>query len=235
MIYTDNGTRYSDIFTVSIDGASLNGNMLGITFSADKNGNAPGLDVTDIIPTVMVGLYGYDSKDFVVSPHSRDDDGNRLLEFTIDGESTNPRFTVISASAGTWKVRADLSMWADMIADGTVKRAEIAVLPYLGKVVGQVDSHDNGETNDTVYAVNAPSRTFDLRTLAFDDGYYDPIVKVGTGCNTCHDALATTFHSPDRGGNIVVCRLCHVPSSGGSHLEMQSRSIDSYVHAIHLF
>jgi hypothetical protein len=29
--------------------------------------------------------------------------------------------------------------------------------------------------------------------------------------------------------------MCHVPTSGGSHLEMQSRSIDSYVHAIHSF
>jgi hypothetical protein len=33
----------------------------------------------------------------------------------------------------------------------------------------------------------------------------------------------------------VVCRLCHITKSGGSHLEMQSRSIDSYVHAIHSF
>jgi nitrate/TMAO reductase-like tetraheme cytochrome c subunit len=29
--------------------------------------------------------------------------------------------------------------------------------------------------------------------------------------------------------------MCHVPSAAGSHLEMQSRSIDSYVHAIHSF
>jgi hypothetical protein len=29
--------------------------------------------------------------------------------------------------------------------------------------------------------------------------------------------------------------MCHVPTSGGSHLEMQSRSIDSYAHAIHSF
>ena len=54
-------------------------------------------------------------------------------------------------------------------------------------------------------------------------------------CNACHDALATTFHSPDRGGSVVVCRMCHVTTSGGSHLEMQSRGIDSYVHAIHEF
>ena len=61
------------------------------------------------------------------------------------------------------------------------------------------------------------------------------IVRVDTGCNNCHDALADTFHSPDRGGNIVVCRLCHITKDAGSHLEMQSRSIDSYAHGIHSF
>jgi OmcA/MtrC family decaheme c-type cytochrome len=66
----------------------------------------------------------------------------------------------------------------------------------------------------------------------FDDDFYDPIVDVES-CHNCHDALATNYHSPDRGGSIVVCRLCHVTLSGGSHMELQSRSIDSYVHAIH--
>jgi len=235
-IYADNaGTRYSDIFTVSIDDASLSGNVLDIKFSATKNGDVDSHSAADIIPTVMVGLYGYDTKDFIVSPHSRDADNNRLLEFVVDGESTNPRFTVVTAENGTWEVTADLSNWADMMADGSVKRAEIAVMPLLADVVGEIDSHENGETDDTAYALNAPSRTFDLVANAFDDEFYSPIVKVVDGCNTCHDALATTFHSPDRGGNIVVCRLCHVPSSGGSHLEMQSRAIESYVHAIHSF
>jgi len=82
-----------------------------------------------------------------------------------------------------------------MIADGTVKRAEIAVTPRLEDADG------------TALALNSPSRTFDLRPDAFDDGFYSPIVKVADGCNACHDALATTFYSPDRGGNIVTCRL----------------------------
>ena len=223
VIYADAlGTRYSDVFTVSIDDASLAGNILTIKFSAKKNVDKTKLGASNIIPTVMVGLYGYDTKDFIVGPHGRDADKNRFLEFPIDGKTTNPRFTVVKAENASWEVTADLSMWADMIADGSVKRAEIAVMPSLAK-------------DDTTVALNAPSRTFDLLANAFDDGFYKAIVKVADGCNTCHDALATTFHSPDRGGNIVVCRLCHVTTSGGSHLEMQSRSIDSYVHAIHSF
>ncbi|HUV63188.1 MAG TPA: cytochrome c3 family protein [Sedimentisphaerales bacterium] len=223
VIYTASGQKYSDAIVVTIDTASMAGNILTIKFSAAESPDLAGLDVADIVPTVLVGLYGYDTKDFIVGPHERDADGNRLLEFAVDGTTVNPRFTVVSAAGGSWEVTADLSMWADMIADGTVKRAEIAVMPAL-------------ETADGVQvALNSPSRTFDLGTYAFDDGFYGPIVKVTTGCNNCHDALATTFHSPDRGGNIVTCRLCHITKSGGSHLEMQSRSIDSYVHAIHSF
>ena len=234
-IYAADGTRYSDVFTVSIDEASFADNMLTVKFSAAKDGDASELVAADIIPTVMVGLYGYDTKDFIVQAHGRDEDKNRLLEFQVAEGSTNPRFTVVSAANGSWEITADLSLWADMIADGTVKRAEIVVMPLLAQVVGEIDSHDNGETDDTAFAVNAPSRTFDLGANAFDDEFYSDIVNVADGCNTCHDALATTFHSPDRGGNVTVCRVCHVTTSGGSHLEMQSRSIDSYVHAIHSF
>ena len=52
-------------------------------------------------------------------------------------------------------------------------------------------------------------------------------------CESCHAALATTFHEPSYGGSVTACRMCHIVKSGGSHLEMQSRSLDSYVHAIH--
>ncbi len=143
------------------------------------------------------------------------------LEYAVGEE--HPRFTTVSAEGGSWEVIADLSAWADLIADGTVKRVEIAVMPALENADG------------VALALNAPSRTFDLGANAFADDFYSPIAKVVDGCNNCHDALATTFHSPDRGGNIVVCRMCHITKSGGSHLEMQSRSIDSYVHAIHSF
>lgn len=113
-------------------------------------------------------------------------------------------------------------MWQDYLDSGVVRRAEIAVMPAL-------------TIDGTTVALNAPSRTFDLASNSFDDGFYNDIVDVENGCNNCHDALATTFHSGNRGGNIRVCRLCHITKSGASHLEMQLRSIDSYVHAIHSF
>ncbi len=223
-IYADAaGTKYSEVFTASVDSASLSGNILTIEFSATKNVDITTLDAEDIVPTVLVGLYGYDTKDFIVAAHGRDADRNRLLEYAVDGETENPRFTTVSAAGSSWEVTADLSMWADMIADGTIKRAEISVLPALA------------DTDDEIVALNAPSRTFDLVANTFDDDFYSDIVDVEEGCNSCHDALATTFHSGNRGGNIKVCRTCHVTLSRGSHLELQSRSIDSYIHAIHSF
>ncbi len=221
MIYADAvGTKYSAAITASIDSASLSAaNVLTINFSAA--GSAGGLNAANIVPTVMVGLYGYNTKDFLVSPHGKTIDTARDLEWAVG--TTNARFTTVSAANGSWVVTADLSKWADKIATGAVKRAEIAIMPTLKNTAG------------VTVALNAPSRTYNLVTKAFDDTFYSPIVKVTTGCNNCHDALATTFHAADRGGNIVVCRMCHTTASGGSHLEMQSRSIDSYVHAIHSF
>ena len=228
-VFAAENVRYSDIFSVSIDDADLVGNILTVDFSAVTDAaNPTTLDGDDILPTLMVGLYGWDSKDYIQGPHERSSDTNgdgvidrsdgRDLEFEIG--DTNPNFNVVTAADGVYQVEVDLTNWADRSADGSVKRAEIAVMPELDDADG-----------DTV-ALIAPSVTFDLTANAMDAGYFDEIVDVD-GCNNCHEALAITFHGPDRGGNVVVCRLCHITKSGGSHIEMQSRSIDSYVHAIH--
>jgi OmcA/MtrC family decaheme c-type cytochrome len=228
-IYTADGLRYSDAVTVTVDSASLDGNTLTIGFSAVESPDIEGIDTTTITPTVMVGLYGYDTRDFIIGAHERlvDDNGDgaidrsdqRALEYEVGAE--HPRFTTVSAEDGSWEVTADLSTWADLIADNTVRRVEIGILPALVNADG------------VAVAVNAPARTFDLAANDFADDFYAPIAKVEDGCNNCHDALATNFHDPSYGGNTVVCRMCHITKSGASHLEMQSRALDSYVHAVH--
>ncbi len=148
-------------------------------------------------------------------------------------------------------MKADLSLWADMLApnaDGVtvIRRAEIAVLPNLPHPTLTIVAY-GGAVVPAPLALNAPSKTFNFADNGFED-YFPDLVNVfktvnttpdtqGSldGCNTCHDALGTTFHDGQRGGNIKVCRICHEVSNGGSHLEAQSRSIDSYVHAIHSF
>jgi hypothetical protein len=181
-------------------------------------------------PSVYVSFYGYDTKQFIVSNHSRDADGNRLGEYTIGGDP-NPYFTEEDDSVqGNWHVTLDVSGYPeeanvlDMIENGVVKRLEVLIRPTV-------------EVGGETVAVDSPSKTLVIANNTVDDTYFkgaNEIVDV-EGCNDCHDALGTSFHSADRGGNIVMCRACHVPSSGGSHLEMQSREIASYVHTIHSF
>jgi len=229
IIYADAaGTKYSDKIAVTIDSASFDGT--GLTYNFSATGSAGSLDAMGIVPDAMIGLYGYDTKDFIVNGHDRyDSDGDGKItradnakgEYEVGTEHVN--WTTVSAEAGSWTVRMDLSEWLDQINDGTIRRAELEVLPTL--------RNEDGE----VVALNAPSRTFDLASNAFDDDFYSDIVKVDGGCNNCHDALATTFHEPNRGGNVTVCRTCHVVRAGAFHLELQSRSIDSFVHAIHSF
>lgn len=228
-IYTAKGERYADAISVTVDSAVFDGTLLDITFSAVENLDLAGIDVAEITPTVMVGLYGYNTKDYIIGAHERliDDNGDgaingddqRALEYVVGKE--HPRFTTVVDDGGSWEVTADLSPWTALISAGVVKRIEIAVMPTLLNAKG------------VMVAINAPSRTFDLSANSFADDFYSPIAKVVDGCNNCHNALATTFHEPDHGGNLVVCRMCHITKSGGSHLEMQSRSLDSYIHAIH--
>lgn len=219
------------MISVTIDSATFDGSMLTFGFSAAQNQELDGVDTSMITPTAMVGLYGWDTKDFLIGAHERlfDDNADGVIDRsdlrTLEAEvgEEHPRMVTTMAEGGVWEMTADLSTWADMIADGTVKRVEIGIMPALITADG------------VELALNAPSRTFDLTANAFVDDFYPAIAKVDDGCNNCHEALATTFHSPDRGGNLVVCRMCHITKSGGSHLEMQSRSLDSYAHAIHSF
>jgi len=242
-IYADDtGLKYSEAFIVKIDDESIDDttsfdaatNILTINFSATEVTPMAGYAITDIVPTVFVGLYGYDTKHYIIPPHDRDADRNRLLEFPIDGTTENPRFpdhtVTVGAGKVDWQVTVKLDDWADMITDGVIKRAEIGVMPALAHL-SVLDSRGR----PVLVAMNAPSKTFDLTTGLFDDAYFDDVVDVMGGCNSCHDALATTFHSANRGGNIKICKMCHVPSAAGSSKELQSRSIDSYVHAVHSF
>jgi OmcA/MtrC family decaheme c-type cytochrome len=113
-----------------------------------------------------------------------------------------------------------------MIANGTIKMAEVTITPEI-----EVGGED--------VVLMAANETFDLGgSMVVDDYFKGANATVDTAkCNVCHDALASSFHDGSgRGGDgIEVCKNCHVTTSPGSHLEMASRAIDSYVHAIHSF
>jgi len=226
-IYTAAGERYSTLYAVSIDSISLDGNELTVEFSSNN---------TSIVPEILVSMYGWDTKHFLIPSHDRDANSLRM-EYVPEssGGSANALFTEAAGSApGAWTVTLDLGAYApvytdsipDLIAAGKVKKAEISITPELA--VGDVD-----------VAINATSKTFDLVAGAVVDDYFKGAneVVLNASCDVCHDSLATTFHdgSGRGGGGVQVCKHCHNPTYAGSHLEMQSRSIESYVHAIHSF
>jgi hypothetical protein len=227
VIYDSVGGKYADNITVAIDNATFDTATNQITFTFKGSSKYSNLPASKIVPTAIIAMYGYDTKDFIVDPHSSNpSDKKRNLEFVYNGTSNSTTRLVsftFDSSTTKWKVVADLSTWSSLIKSGAIRRVELIAIPTL-----------KNADNDTL-ALNAPSRTFNIKTGQFEDNFYSPIVKVADGCNNCHGALATTFHTPDRGGNVVVCRACHNVQSGAAHLEMQSRSIDSYVHAIHKF
>ena len=72
-------TKYSSVITASIDNASFAPVTKQLTFSWSATGSLGGLSSANIVPTVLVGLYGYDSKDWVQGPHESDPLGGANL------------------------------------------------------------------------------------------------------------------------------------------------------------
>jgi OmcA/MtrC family decaheme c-type cytochrome len=108
--------------------------------------------------------------------------------------------------------------------------AEITLTPELEVTVG---------ADEVEVVLNAVGQTFDLNAnMPVADYFKGANATVDTDkCNVCHDSLASSFHSESGrgGGGIQVCKNCHNVTFTGSHVEMASRSIDNYVHAIHSF
>jgi hypothetical protein len=233
-IYDASGTKYADLYPVTIDNVSVAGDLMTIEFSADPL----------VIPEVLVSFYGWDTRNFLVGSHERDANpacsGFRpgcKMEYVPEssGGSANPLFTEDAASVpGDWMVTLDMSalqltktdLLPTLIANGDITKAEISITPEL-----EIGGED--------VVLLAVGETLDLggNTLVAD--YFkgaNATVDVDK-CNACHDSLASTFHDGSgRGGDgIEVCKHCHTTTFPGSHLEMASRAIDSYVHAIHSF
>ena len=95
MIYGDaTGTKYSTAITVTIDNASYVDNTNTLTFGFHATGSLGGVSSANIVPTILVGLYGFDTKDYIFGPHeSEGSPSKRLLEFstiTLPRRTTPP-------------------------------------------------------------------------------------------------------------------------------------------------
>jgi OmcA/MtrC family decaheme c-type cytochrome len=224
-IYDANGVKYADQYTVKID--LITWDAVAGTLKIDYSASDPAIE-----PEVLVSLYGWDSKNFIIPSHARD--GNRdRLEFELG--DNNPLFSDFAEiMPGQWTVTANLAAFVPaetkdiptLISEGVIKKAEISLTPTLSLAGKDV-------------VLKAVDQTIDLTDGLVVPDYFkgaNAVVSI-TKCNACHDALASSFHDGSgRGGDgIEVCKNCHNPTFTGGHIEMASRSIDNYVHAIHTF
>jgi len=173
------------------------------------------------------------------------------LNYTDDPANAAPPKTynnlfpsLTELAPGSWELTADLAAWTggqpgaipDLIADGTIKKAMITLAPRLDVDIGR---NHRVFSADVAANLNAVTRSVDLNAGSFVDNYFSgtaAVVDVVNGCNDCHDQLAVTWHTGSgRGGDIMACKNCHNPTYPGSHVEMASRSVENYVHAIHSF
>ena len=81
------GTKYSTAITVTIDNASYVDNTNTLKFGFHATGSLGVLgqaaSSANIVPTILVGLYGFDTKDYLFGPHeSEGSPSKRLLEFS---------------------------------------------------------------------------------------------------------------------------------------------------------
>jgi OmcA/MtrC family decaheme c-type cytochrome len=232
-IYKDgNGARFDASIVATVTSVSYDAAAYVATVSFSVSGVSTSTAV--VVPTVVGSLYGYDTKDFLVTGHS----SSPKIECAKIGVGACTAAMTVTQGAdnASFVASINLSTWANLINAGQVKRMEVGILPAVGFDPNAAISTTTG---NFAVGVTGAVQTVDLTStkanakIAAANVYGKKIVDAAK-CNACHDELGTTFHAPNYGSATTVgCRLCHTPQSAASHLEVQSRSIDSYVHAIH--
>ena len=229
-VYAADGSKYTSTITSQITSIVLDTTAKTLTVQFSMSGLPAGATVAD--PTVdgntciPFAWYGYNSKDFVANIECVGV-GTTVATITPIGPSTGPWTAVVPLNVADPAVQGDLDSLAangSYIPATDSTKAEIGFLPMVTLSDG------------TQIAANGVTATIDLTTGAQVPSQYGKQIVDVAKCNKCHEALGTTFHSPSRGSaGVVACRMCHNVDVGAGHYEMQSKSIDSYVHAIHSF
>ena len=147
VIYGVPGTKYSTAIKTTIDNASYvdNTNTLKFGFSATGSLGVGGQAASsaNTVPTILVGLYGFDTKDYLFGPHESYPStypdnalkGRRFLEFSTatPAPASNSAYITVTKSGSAWNVTVNLSTWKPWIDNNSVKRVEVAVMPTSEK------------------------------------------------------------------------------------------------------
>ncbi|MDH3401290.1 MAG: hypothetical protein OEM03_10030, partial [Chromatiales bacterium] len=217
------GVKWAEKYTASIDSIDVTDNVVTVEFSVSD---------ADMVPYIYLSFYGYDTKQMIVASHTRDanraryeakpDDTNALFEFTPATLGNTSYTAVMDLSLYAAEVVSDIPT---LIDEGVIKTGIVTIAPRLYQADG------------TRLGLDAVIMNFDVSDGTEVANYFtgtDTTVE-NAKCEVCHDKLAVTFHSGSGRSTVEACRNCHVTTSPGGHVEMQSRSIDSYAHAIHSF
>ena len=116
-IYDENGVKWSELYTADITGLSMAEGVIDLTFTAN----------TELMetPRALFSFYGYDTKQFIVSSHTRDAD-RKNLEKTIGTD--NPYIAEADDSVqGAWHLTFPIDSYAvyplqEMMDNGEIKR-----------------------------------------------------------------------------------------------------------------
>ncbi len=78
--------------------------------------------------------------------------------------------------------------------------------------------------------VTSVTKDFNLSTGALTSS---TAIANDAKCSNCHDNILLHAGRHTAIGNAIACRICHNPTSSAGHYAQQSRSLKSYVHAVH--
>ncbi|MGE4267194.1 MAG: hypothetical protein AB7F25_07145 [Deferribacterales bacterium] len=165
---------------------------------------------------ILVGYYGHGTKDVA------NYEGFTKTNFTTTDATASGYTTVNSDGKAVTKIKLSSTIMTQY--DATEGIVGIIGIPWV-----------DGENA----IVKSVAKEF---TLADGADLASPRTAVASDskCDQCHNTIAihmeedaSSGHGHTAIGAVDVCRICHVPSAAAGHYPQQSRSIDSYVHAIH--
>lgn len=172
---------------------------------------------------ILVGYYGFGTQDVVAY------DGYTKTNLTTTSSSTSG-YTTYNSTTG--KATTTIALKTANITSYEVTKGIVGIIgiPFV--------DGENAYVTSVTKEFNIDGSAVTARTA----------VANNDKCDACHTSVAPSgangiaihlnedssgAHGHTAIGNVDTCRICHNSGSAAGHYAQQSRSIDSYLHAIH--
>ncbi|MCD8554468.1 hypothetical protein [Seleniivibrio sp.] len=229
------------VIDVSKAAATTDGDLLFL--QTYKERIVDGLAKSDGV-RILVGYYGQGSDDVVVYDEVTSDTIK-----TAGTDATKSGYTTYAGGVATTKVVPTAANLTNL-TKYNVSKGIVGIIGIPWKFNEDDDTYSNVYVKSVTSQFNTDNTAANTAAAA-----RKAVIDYTQGCYDCHgekvgiaihgfdepSAEAHGFDEPSaeaRGytaiGNVDACRICHVPSVAAGHYPQQSRSIDSYLHAIHV-